>query len=485
VPDEYKKELEGVLAGCRAANRATKVNWLDLWTLNVGFDGLLSYGYTGGMPIGVEEKLPRALRRRHLRIPFTCNGFSAHGPLVEGGGHFLGRDFQFSTVGVLQDTACLIVQNPAGAKRHSFVSMTAPGMIGCIAGMNEYGLGVGVDMAPAGNCDPSRPGFNSLLLARHSIENGRNCQEAVDLMVEAQRGVSWDYILAGYEGDDAHRACIVEAGTTVELGRTYADHVHEHLREVLEHPDHTRRTRRAVRHLIESPLTGLLGEYEPRFRKGLMARWSGYEYPDEIGGVKIEGINRVLFNLFGKQYNPADFGERGYIDATWTDRNCPYGYYFAPQRERDPHLILVTNQFIIPEMRLYAMHPWTNLVCAGEYDDIQWRYDELDYQLLTELFPAGTGTAPQPLSLDRAKEIIDFLSPNPAYGKFPDYYNPKRRCHDREPWETVPVHGSVSLMDLQKRVMHSHYGYHGDEWVQVHLMRYVGEKTLHDEKGEH
>lgn len=70
------------------------------------------------------------------------------------------------------------------------MSLTAPGMIGSVAGMNARGLGVGVDMAPSGNCDPSRPGFNSLLLTRHSIENGTNCKEAVEIMVEAQRGAA-------------------------------------------------------------------------------------------------------------------------------------------------------------------------------------------------------------------------------------------------------------------------------------------------------
>jgi hypothetical protein len=125
-------------------------------------------------------------------------------------------------------------------------------------------------------------------------------------------------------------------------------------------------------------------------------------------------------------------------------------------------------------MRLFAMHPWTNLVTGSAYNDIQWRYDELNNQLQTKL-TAG------PLTLEAAKETIDFLTPDPAYGKFPTYYNPpKSGClglplkgkPNPDAWKTIPIKGAVSLMDLKNKVIHSHYGYYGDKWVQIHLKNY-------------
>jgi hypothetical protein len=156
-------------------------------------------------------------------------------------------------------------------------------------------------------------------------------------------------------------------------------------------------------------------------------------------------------------------------------------------------LVIVTNMCIIPEMRLYAMHPWTNLIASSDYDDIQWRYDELNNQLLTKLYSAPDGQV-RPLTLDEAKSLINYLTPDPLRGRFPDYYNPPperkglqrlwdllrhliRRQDGAIPatsdWRDVQIHGSISLMDLSKKTMHSYYGFYGDGWVTTHLGEYV------------
>jgi hypothetical protein len=364
--------------------------------------------------------------------------------------------------------------------------MTAPGMIGCIAGMNAQGLGAGVDMSPSGNCDPSRPGFNSTLLVRHSIENGKDCDQAVAIMEEAQRGVSWNYILAHYGDNDHHRACVVEAGCKMDdpdFSALISKYLQEHVLDLsYDHVPDQLALRLPERSFLEAPKP-------PEFRKGLMVRWNDYVYPETY----LE-LNRGLFQLFGREYDPDDFMERGYIVDSWEEKHIPrrkrvpYGYYFAPQREHDAHLVLVTNMYIIPEMRLFAMHPWTNLLAASHYDNLQWRYDELNNELLDRLEDAN-----QPLSLEEAKDAIDFLSPNPQK-KNHDYYDPKptstccqrlwhRLCrkfpgrHRPDPksdhWKHIQVHGSVSLMDLKNKVIYSHYGYHGDEWVHISLKEYV------------
>jgi len=485
VPAEYIQEMKGILEGCKQANPETGVDWQELWVLNVGVDALLAYVYTGNMPFRAD--VPVSPGPAQLAGPILCNGFSVSGPAVEGDGHFLGRDFMFPTAGVFQDTACLIVYNPIDpevGKKKPFVSQTAPGMVGCIAGMNLEGLGVGVDMAPAGNCDPSRPGLNSLLLVRHAVENGTDCEHAVDIMEEAQRGVSWNYILAHY---GTKRACVVEAGRKVESS-DFLEFVTERLRlrssdPATEHLPAQFAESLPDRSFVESQM-------KSEFRQGLMVRWNDYAYPTEY-----LRFNERLFGLFRKRYDPAAFAERGFINRSWKDRNCPYGYYFAPQRETDPNLVLVTNMFIIPEMRLYAMHPWTNLVSASQLDDLQWRYDELNAQLLSRLYPEPHGRL-KPLSLEDAKDLIDYLTPNPEKGSHPEYYNPKpepkggffRRLWDwllrailgkeetappDADWRTIEIEGSVSLMDLKEKTIHSHYGYYGDGWTTIHLEAYV------------
>ena len=63
VPDEFKAEVEGLLDGCREANPHTKVSREALWTLNVGVDAILTFVYTGKLPLA---RLPHFLKLRVL-----------------------------------------------------------------------------------------------------------------------------------------------------------------------------------------------------------------------------------------------------------------------------------------------------------------------------------------------------------------------------------------------------------------------------------
>jgi hypothetical protein len=452
VPSEYKQELEGMLDGCKERQPSTKVSRSKLWILNVGIDAALSFLYTLQLPF--KKKYPVEIEAEHLRLPVMCNSFSVFGednqktPF-----HYMGRDFMFPTAGVFQDTATMIIYKPD--QGFPFVSMAAPGMVGSITGMNSQGVGVGVDMSPSGNCNPSRPGINSLLLNRHCIQLGENCKSAVDLMVESQRGVSWNYVLSDGKNDVA---CVVEAGETNEE-IDFLSYPPEDLRKGILKPAET---------LLKNPSTPV--------RRGLMVRWNDYVYPSGY----MSDFNEKLFANFKEDpkrygyfvqenfdydYHPEDFGENGYLNKTWTDMHCPMGLYFAPQREHFDRLMLVTNHFLIPEMRLCAMSPVSNMISQWNWDDIQWRYDELHQQLLNALNGNFSKYNQKFITYDEAKKIIDFLAP---YNKFPEYYN-----KDHHPLDQLPVHGCVSLLDLKKRTIESHYGYYGDPWLKISLMNYL------------
>jgi hypothetical protein len=350
---------------------------------------------------------------------------------VENNGHFLGQDFAFPTSGVFQHTAALIIQNPDN--KQPFVSVTAPGMIGSVTAMNVHGIGVGVNVAPSGNCNPKSVGLNSLLLARHSIERARTCQSGVDFIVNAWRGMPWLYVLA----DGTHQqSCVVEAGHVVH-NPDALDYAPMQLRKYLPTQDFLHQHRSA------------------EFRQGAMVRWSDYEYP-----VEYLQFNPALFEHFDKEYDPTALRERGYIGKSWQERNCPAAHYFAPQRENLENLVLATNMYIIPEMRLQAMHPCVTRVAAEYYDNMQWRYDALNDELVSRIKNDA-----RPITFEEARNIIDFLAP---YGKYPNYYNP-----DGKPLERIQIPGAVSLMDLREKKITSHYGYYADEWVTIHLSNYV------------
>lgn len=436
LPLDIRDEVQGIYDGCVQSNPDTQVNMEHLIVLNVGMDVLCSLIYTGPFLL---EKAPQ-LRPRDIKLSMMCNAFSVFGREA-GNGHYFGRDFMFSTGGEFQDHAAHIIYNPTNEHRvlHPFVSVSAPGMVGSIAAMNIHGVAAGVDMCPSANCNPKKVGVNSLLLTRQCIEQGADAQEAVDVMVDAQRGVSWLYAIADGKND---RSCVVEAGAYGQA-LDFLQYAPILMRSFL--PDEK----------------FLLAHPGVPFQNGLMVRWNDYQYPTEYLQFN-KGLWSYHQSVFGSKIAlyPDSFDAMGYINKEFTQKNCPSSYYFAPLRTQKSNLVVMANQYIIPQMRLSAMLPWTAMVTSSKVNDIQWRYDELNHQIRQAIKERGS------IDYITAKSLIDFLAP---YGKFPSYYarNPKSK-DGRE----LRINGSTSLFDLKKRSVESHFGYYCDEWVKVTLPYY-------------
>jgi hypothetical protein len=441
VPAALKQELKGIVKGCEAAavrkNRTTSVTEKELWVLNAGFDCLLSIAYTGE----IRSEVPK-LSDRDLRMPLACNAFA----LLNGasrGGPFFGRDLMFATGDVFQDVACHTIYNPiAKGKNPSLplVSMTAPGFVGSVAAMNSNGIAAGVDMIPGANCASAEPGMNSLFLVRDCIERGTTLDKALNRIIHAQRGVSYDYILAADGGSEPDRACVVEAGASMKR---------------IPFRRYVRNVRKALRDLLPSG-SYIAGNPSGNAVNGVMIRW-----PGDLPNLDryIRKFNRKLWAHFGKLLRPDAFDERGYINKEFSDENCPETYYFAPVRMKNPDVLIATNHYLHPELRLCGMKPWTNRYARGHMNDVQWRYDELNHQIASAL---DRGPVPYP----RARSLAGFLNPE----SFPGYFDDNARSRDGK---EIVINGSVSLFNLGRRTMESHYGYYGDKWVKTDLTRYI------------
>lgn len=438
VPPPLLEEMQGLVDGCHAVNSKTTVNFDKIFALNIGVDFLLSIVYNVE---GLWKKIP-GLQPQHVKAPIFCNGFAVFGNATAEGKHYFGRDFMFPTADVFQDTASMIIYNPeppAGEKTWlPLVAVTAPGFVGAVTSMNAVGVGIGVDMAPSGNINRTHPGLNSMLLVRYASHRGNSAEAALQTMIDAPRGVSWIYLIA--DGTN-NRAAIVEAGAaTPQL-------------TVLDFPPATLRQKGLL------PDQNFLNQYETQKpQNGLMVRWNDYRYPEAFFQ-----FNPALFKQYNKPYNPANFGEDGFINPTNSDTNCPQAYYFAPQRERKSDVVLATNMFITPSMRLCGMDPWTVEVAGSHFNNLQWRYDTLN-KLIMEHYGK--------IDAAKAREIIDFLAPD---GNFPDYYKNNIRSADGK---TVQINGATSLCNLTDKIITSHYGYFADEWISLRLPGYVGGNAL-------
>jgi len=439
VPIAIHQEIRGLVAGCRVAarleNRSTSVTEEELWVLNAGLDTLLARAYTGKL---LPARTP-ALSPKDLFVPIACNGFAVLNEAAADGA-LLARDYMFPTGGVFHDAAALIVYRPDPVKSPDalpFVSMTAPGIVGSIAAMNLHGVAAGVDVAVGANCNPLRPGMNSLLLVRHAIEHGENANAAVDCIIDAQRGVTWNYIVAD-GGHTTDRACVVEAGATMEAV-PFAQYPGGAIRKFL--PDEL--------FLQDHPSADV--------RRGAAVRWESYGVPEAY----LDEFNPLLWRYYRRNLREDAFDVDGFINRRPSDRNCPGAFYFAPVRGRRGQVVLTTNHFVVPEMRLCTMHPWAARMSRARVNDSQWRYDELNRRILATLDRDG------PMTAESARRVLGFLDPG---GDYPDYY--RRNPVSRDGKQKV-IFGSASLFDLKQRTVSSHYGYYADEWVRIHLGRYA------------
>jgi hypothetical protein len=284
-------------------------------------------------------------------------------------------------------------------------------------------------MLPAANCDVDRPGFNSLPLVRHCVQYGRTIEDAVAVIENAPRGVTWLYPIADGKKTSGKVACVVESGRAVEET------------DPLSYADEGARP-----HLPDSAfLTANPSGAE--VRRGMMVRWNGWKNP----AAYIDFNTDLWVNMGGGVMHPDAFTPDGYIsrrEEGEIEQNCPGPWYFAPQREECDDVVLTTNHAVIPEMRLFGMGKWTHTVAKSRYDDIQWRYDELSRQINEALRQGPVGYA-------KARDLVDYLA----------------RCGYYEGETTIE--GAVCLFDLSQGTVEAHYGRFDQAWVRLTLPRYI------------
>lgn len=477
LPLEIREEIRGIHEGCKNCNPKTHVDMEHLVVLNTGIDIICSMVYTGNF---FKRGIP-GLEPEDFDIPVMCNAFTVCGKSA-GHGFYFGRDFTFPSSDIFQDTAAPVVYNPSSSLGNSydgagfqavaaspgrsissnhgvnraaggdlpgssifekrkpipFVNIAAPGMVGSIAAMNLEGVALGVNMSPGFNCDPKNIGINSLLMTRMCIQYCNSAESAAMLMAELPKGVSWLYIIA--DGNNS-RSCIAEAGASgpfPDLEKIPA----EEYRPFLPGMDYIR------------------GHSTTPYKNGVMFRWNDYKYP-----LEYLVFNHLLWRRYNERNNTdkaihtGAFDENGYINNKY-EQNCPSTFYFAPQREESGDILVASNHYIIPEMRYFAMHWWTERIIGKRADDIQWRYDELNRLIHDELARRGS------IGFEDARKLVGFLSP---YGKNKDYHAGNPRSKDGK---KIRIEGCISLFDLKNKLVESHYGYYCDRWVTLSLPEY-------------
>ncbi|MBN2159516.1 MAG: hypothetical protein JW807_08980 [Spirochaetes bacterium] len=179
VPKEFLEEINGIVDGANDAGFA--VEFKSVMMNNMAFDAILGIGY----PV-VSPFIPLAIP--FLPVPHACNAFVASGSATLDGRTLMGRDFMFAN-GAYYKYGLLIEYVPDNGNR--LVSVMAPSFVGTAAGMNEKGIGIGIDMVPSANSNVTALGMGGLLINRYVLQYANELGQAAKILTTKKLGVSW------------------------------------------------------------------------------------------------------------------------------------------------------------------------------------------------------------------------------------------------------------------------------------------------------
>jgi hypothetical protein len=445
-PKSLISEMQGIVDACQA-NGATDVTMDKMIALNYGFDWLLAQVYTGAGYINDLVKFIQlhpsiynsemifaiSTTKSLLEPPIFCDAFGVKGKATKSGNDvFFGRDFQLQTGQVFQNINTMIIYNPTDG-RIPLISATAPGLVGSISAMNAQGFAMGVDIVRSVMSNATAPGLNSILLIRHIVDNAANTRRAIQLVADSRRGLTWLYPMCDASGD----CVVIEAQMYQEVEANPLLTVPGVFRSYLPTLDVIKRHSNST------------------WKKGIYVR----EMDWKLNPIFL-GYNKRLFDIWGFEHNPTQWGRIGQIFGNWTIEGdyATKGlyFYFSPQREELDDVIMCTNLAIVPEMRISQMSPITAMIQRGSRG-MQWRYDTMNKMILENYGK---------IDFEFAKSVVVRLSPKNT----PGFWN--QRLDPSNPSSAL-VEGNISVMDLKKKIITTLGGYWTDGFITLTLPRYV------------
>ncbi|HEY9161666.1 MAG TPA: carcinine hydrolase/isopenicillin-N N-acyltransferase family protein [Desulfomonilia bacterium] len=502
VLEEVQGIADGATAGLKAIGRTEKVTFNEVFAISEGIDALFAYvlkfifnpsldaetlqqiadllkillnnggkllanGNFGTDEIQVTPDLKVLFPKRQANplIRFGCNGFMVTGNLTNDGKTYHGRDFMFTTGGVFQDESAMVIYLPASG--YPFVTINSPGFVGQMVGMNSQGVSVGVDISLSGAVS-KEPGVGCLIVNRELLNSCATIDEAVARFRQFKRGVPWDYMVA----DDTPSA---QYGNSVVFEAIMSDPAcngYDQLPWLL-------RTK------IQPYIKNLKNSEDQNsddfnadgsIRSGTMLRGAKWVFPDAFKQT-IDAAKTP--DLSDQESYLKWYGEGGGPNGS--------EYTFPDQFESDDDIIVVTNEFLIPRMRISQFESIVQMgYVSGALPEMVWRY-QYCLQLILDQKNSGNkidffGPGDYP-AIGTAGWIIDFLNPNDVFSPdkphacslAPDgfKFKPSVKQNDFYVPRFRDVDGLHAIMNNTDKVMKGLYGYLPDPWVGADLKQFI------------
>jgi hypothetical protein len=166
-PPEYQKELEAMVKAAGVARDPVVVG-------NTFFD---------------------------LKKVVACSAVLVQGERSATGGPLLGRNLDYPSLGYIHQYSLVTVYRPAG--KHAFAAVGFPGLVGCLSGINDAGLSLGV--LEVFDVKPGEPNFNAkgvpyALCLRKVLEDCTTIDEAQKLLARLPRTTTINLAIADRAG---------------------------------------------------------------------------------------------------------------------------------------------------------------------------------------------------------------------------------------------------------------------------------------------
>lgn len=148
-----------------------------------------------------------------------CSSFAAWGAESVGGDLILGRNFDFYVGDDFAKNKIVLFVNPASG--YKYASVTWPGMMGVVSGMNECGLAITINAAKG--AIPTSTAMPISLLVRHILQYAKNIDEAMDIARTCRTFVSESLLAAS--AHDGRAVIIEKTPDDTQLYTTGSNHI--------------------------------------------------------------------------------------------------------------------------------------------------------------------------------------------------------------------------------------------------------------------
>ena len=217
----FRRYLKIPLIRSWAANWWLDSAWRQAWPFLPSDSREELRGLADGAGVPLQE-----LYRLHAIPDRTyCSSFAAWGRATAGGRLIHVRNLDWNMSAGIQRFAVVFVVHPRG--KHAFVNVGWAGFIGVLSGINETQISVG--QIGAETTDATFRGEPMVFLIRRVLEEADDLDEASRVVLDAQRTVGVNYVLADANARRGivietthHRARVFQADDPAEHGVSYA-----------------------------------------------------------------------------------------------------------------------------------------------------------------------------------------------------------------------------------------------------------------------